>query len=163
MKAIVCVDKNWGIGKNNDLLFSIPDDMKFFRETTKGKVVVMGSNTLKSFPGENPLKNRVNVVLSKKLSREDCVIVRNFEELKNAIKGYDDVFLIGGERVYADLIDYCDTALVTKVDADGKATAFFPILDNRVGWTISSQSEEMISNGYKIKFTKYLNSNVKTL
>ena len=82
MKAIVCVDKNWGIGKNNDLLFSIPDDMKFFRETTKGKVVVMGSNTLKSFPNGNPLKNRVNVVLSSSLNREDCVIVRDFVQLK---------------------------------------------------------------------------------
>ena len=63
MRAIVVVDKNWGIGKNNDLLFSLPADMKHFRETTTGKVVVMGSNTLRSFPGGNPLKNRVNIVL----------------------------------------------------------------------------------------------------
>ena len=63
MKTIVAVDVNWGIGKKNDLLFSIPLDMKFFRETTSGKIVVMGSNTLKSFPGGNPLKNRINIVL----------------------------------------------------------------------------------------------------
>ncbi len=163
MKAIVCVDKNWGIGKNNDLLFSIPDDMKFFRETTKGKVVVMGSNTLKSFPNGTPLKNRVNVVLSSSMNRDDCVIVRNLDQLKKAIAGYDDVFLIGGERVYADLIDYCQSALVTKVDDDGFATAFFPNLDERQSWSMIHQSEELISNGYKIKFTEYKNSNVKTL
>ena len=163
MKAIVCVDKNWGIGKNNDLLFSIPEDMKFFRETTKGKVVVMGSNTLKSFPNGNPLKNRVNVVLSSSLNRDDCVIVRDFVQLKKVLAGYEEVFLIGGERVYADLIDYCDTALVTKVDADGNASAFFPNLDNRECWSMISESEEIISNDYKIKFTKYINSNVKTL
>ena len=156
MNIIVAVDECWGIGKNNDLLFSIPDDMKFFRETTKGKVVVMGSNTLKSFPNGNPLKNRVNVVLSSSLNRDDCVVVRDFGQLKRAIEGYEEVFLIGGERVYADLIDYCDTALVTKVDADGEATAFFPNLDNRECWSMASESEEIISNDYKIKFTNML-------
>ena len=63
MKAILHADKNWGIGKSNGLMFSIPADMKFFRETTTGNVVVMGSNTLKSFPGGNPLKNRTKSVL----------------------------------------------------------------------------------------------------
>ena len=63
MKAIVAVVKKWGIGKKNDLLFSLPEDMKFFREKTLNKVVVMGSNTLKSFPNGKPLKNRTNVVL----------------------------------------------------------------------------------------------------
>ena len=88
MKAIVAVDKNWGIGKNNDLLFSIPEDMKFFRKTTSGKVVVMGANTLRSFPGGNPLKNRVNVVLSTTIERDDCVVVDSLEKLLVEIKKY---------------------------------------------------------------------------
>ena len=92
MKAIVAVDKNWGIGKNNDLLFSIPEDMKFFRETTKGKVVVMGANTLRSFPNGSPLKNRVNIVLSTTIKRDDCVVVDSLDKLIEEIKKYLSVF-----------------------------------------------------------------------
>ena len=89
MKAIVAVDKYWGIGKKNDLLFSIPADMKYFREKTNGKVVIMGSNTLKSFPGGNPLKNRVNIVLYPGgEKRDDCIIVDSMEELKAEVEKY---------------------------------------------------------------------------
>ena len=96
MKAIVVVDKNWGIGKNNDLLFRLPADMKHFRETTSGKVVVMGSNTLLSFPEGKPLKNRTNIVLwPGGEKREDCTVVQSLEELFSEIKKYppQDVFL----------------------------------------------------------------------
>ena len=99
MKAILHADKEWGIGKSNGLMFSIPADMKFFRETTTGNVVVMGSNTLKSFPGGNPLKNRTNIVLYPDgQDREDCKIVRSRDELFAEIKKYDKdkVFVIGG-------------------------------------------------------------------
>ncbi len=163
MRAIVAVDNKWGIGKNNDLLFSIPEDMKFFRETTKGKVVVMGSNTLRSFPNGNPLKNRVNIVLSSKLKRDDCIVVDSVENLLEEIKKYpeDDVFLIGGAMLYNSLLPYCKEALVTKVDADGNATVFFNNLDLLKDWTLTKTSDIIESNGYKIKFTTYLNSSVK--
>ena len=163
MKAIVAVDNKWGIGKSNDLLFSIPADMKFFRETTAGKVVVMGAHTLKSFPNGNPLKNRVNIVLSSKLHRDDCIVVDTLEKLLEEIKKYpaNDVFLIGGARLYSTLISYCDTAFVTKVDADGDAEVFFPNLDNLDGWNLQTQSESLQSNGYNIKFTTYKNKYVK--
>ena len=86
MKAIVAVDKNWGIGKKNDLLFSLPADMAYFRQNTSGKVVVMGSNTLKSFPNGKPLKNRTNIVLYPGgEQRDDCIIVQNLEELKEEL------------------------------------------------------------------------------
>ncbi len=165
MKAIVAVDKNWGIGKNNDLLFSIPADMKFFRQTTLNKVVVMGANTLRSFPNGNPLKNRVNVVLSTKLKREDCVIVDNLERLFEIIKNYqtDDIFVIGGASVYKTLLDYCEEILVTKVDADGEADLFFPNLDKLTNWKLINESESLIDNGYSIKFTKYKNQSVKLI
>ena len=81
MKAIFHADKNWGIGKGNDLMFSIPKDMKFFRETTKGKVVVMGLNTLRSFPNGKPLKNRINIVLSPDDVEEEVVTVHSLSEL----------------------------------------------------------------------------------
>lgn len=163
MKAIVAVDKNWGIGKNNDLLFSIPEDMKFFRQTTKDKIVVMGSNTLRSFPNGNPLKNRINIVLSSKLVRDDCIIVDSVEKLLQEIKKYplDDVYLIGGAMLYKTLLPYCTEALVTKVDADGSATAFFDNLDTLKEWTLQKESDIINSNGFNIKFTTYKNSRVK--
>ena len=100
MKAIVAVDKRWGIGKNNDLLFSIPADMKFFRETTAGKVVVMGANTLKSFPNGNPLKNRVNIVLSTTINRDDCIVVRSVDELFKEIEKYLDYY---PDKIYKNM------------------------------------------------------------
>lgn len=163
MKAIVAVDKNWGIGKNNDLLFSIPEDMKFFRQTTLNKVVVMGRKTLESFPNKSPLKNRVNIVLSSSLNKDGCIIVNNIEELKEKIKEFDgdDVFVIGGATVYKLLLPYISTALVTKVDADGGATVFFENLDKLPNWEKAKESEEIETNGYKIKFTEYKNLTIQ--
>ena len=90
MNLIAAVDKNWGIGLKNRLLVSIPDDMKFFRQTTTGKVVVMGRKTLESFPGGKPLKNRVNVVLTSDLDYQvkDAVVVHSLEELHAELKKY---------------------------------------------------------------------------
>ena len=164
MKAIVAVDKNWGIGKKNDLLFSIPEDMKFFREHTLNKVVIMGSNTLKSFPGGKPLKNRTNIVLFPGgEKREDCIIVQSLEELSAKLKEFDseDVFVIGGAMFYKTMLPYCSEVFVTKVDADGGAEVFYENLDKLDNWTCVSQGESIETNGYNIKFTVYKNSNVQ--
>ncbi|MBQ3116456.1 MAG: dihydrofolate reductase [Clostridia bacterium] len=164
MKAIVAVDKNWGIGKNNDLLFSIPEDMKFFRSTTLNKVVVMGGNTLRSFPNGNPLKNRINVVLSTRINREDCIIARSYSELFEIIKRYesDEVFVIGGASVYREMLPFIDEILVTKVEADGKADVFFENLDKLDNFKVIFEGEEQINNGYKFRFTTYKNTAVKS-
>ena len=92
MNLIVAADKNWGIGKDNKLLVSIPSDMKFFRQETMGKVVVMGRKTLESFPNGLPLKNRTNVVLTsdKNYQVKDAVIVHSIDELLEELKNYDD-------------------------------------------------------------------------
>jgi len=164
MKAIVAVDKNWGIGKKNDLLFSLPEDMKFFRKTTLNKVVVMGSNTLKSFPEGKPLKNRINVVLFPGgEQREDCKIVQSLEELSLVLKEYDseDVFIIGGAMFYKTMLPYCSEVLVTKVDADGGAEVFYENLDKLPNWSCTSISEPIETNGLTIRFTTYKNSEVK--
>lgn len=164
MKAIVAVDKCWGIGKKNDLLFSLPADMAYFREKTLGKVVVMGSNTLKSFPGGKPLKNRTNVVLFPGgEQREDCIIVQSLDELKQKLKEYptDDVFVIGGAMFYKTMLPYCSEVLVTKVDADGGAEVFYENLDKLPNWSCESISEPQETNGYTIRFTVYKNSDIK--
>ncbi len=161
MKAIVCVDQKWGIGKEGDLLFSLPQDMKFFRENTREKVVVMGGKTLRSFPNQKPLPKRVNIVLTRREDRDDCVICKDFESLLKTLKNYslDDVFIIGGGSFYEMMLPYCAEALVTKVNADGNATVFFPNLDNREEWALVDESQTIIDNGYEIAFTKYINKN----
>ena len=160
MKAIVAVDKNWGIGKKNGLLFELPLDMKFFRETTLNKVVVMGSNTLKSFPNGKPLKNRTNVVLTKNpdYSVKDAVIVHNEDELFEELKKYntDDVYVIGGESVYRQPLPYCDTAHVTKIDRAYEADAWFPDLDADEAWEITAESDEMCYFDTTYHFLKYV-------
>ena len=161
MKAIVAVDKKWGIGKKNGLLFSLPEDMKFFREKTTGKVVIMGSNTLKSFPNGKPLKNRTNIVLFPGgEKRDDCEIVDSMEELKATLKKYnkDDIFVIGGAMFYKTMLCYCDEVFVTKVDADGEAEVFYENLDKAENFSCVYESEPIETNGYTIRFTTYKNS-----
>lgn len=164
MKAILHADKEWGIGKANGLMFSIPDDMKFFRETTTGNVVVMGSNTLKSFPGGRPLKNRTNIVLwPGGEKRDDCTVVGSLDELFAEIKKYnsDKVFVIGGAMMYKTLLPYCDEVLVTRVEAVGGADAYFENLDNNPDFELAYCSQPQETNGYTIRFTTYKNKNVK--
>ena len=164
MKAIVAVDRKWGISKKNGLLFSLPADMNYFKEKTTGKVVVMGSNTLKSFPNGKPLKNRTNIVLYPNgEKRDDCVVVGSLSELSEELKKYekDDVFIIGGAMFYKTMLPYCDEVFVTKVDADGEAEVFFENLDQKKEWKLLSESEKVNTNGYDIKFTVYKNDEVK--
>ena len=165
MKAIVAVDKNWGIGKKNGLLFNLPADMAYFREKTLNKVVVMGSNTLKSFPNGKPLKNRVNIVLFPGgEKRDDCTVVETLDEIFAEIKKYnaDDVFIIGGAMFYKTMLPYCSEVLVTKVNADGNAEVFYENLDQNPDWHCESVSEPETTNGYEIRFTVYKNENVKS-
>lgn len=164
MKTIVAVDKNWGIGKKNDLLFSLPEDMAFFRRTTLNKVCCMGYNTLLSFPGSKPLKNRTSIVLAPDgVERDDCIIVHTLEELFAELKKYnsDDTFVIGGAMFYRTMLPYCDEFLITKVDADGGAEVFYENLDNLPNLKCVYESEPVETNGYTIRFTTYKNSDVK--
>ncbi len=165
IRAIVHADKEWGIGKNGDMMFSLPQDMKFFRETTSGHTVVMGGNTLRSFPNQKPLKNRVNIVLSRGQVRDDCIIVRSFEELKKAMKARrnEELYVIGGGEIYRELLPYCHEALVTKVDAVGGADTFFPNLDENANFVCVAISEPIDDNGNIIRFTTYKNVKVQEL
>ena len=165
IKAIVAVDSKWGIGRNNDLLFHLPEDMKFFRQTTQGKTVVMGSNTLLSFPNGKPLPNRRNIVLWPNApKRDDCEIVESLEELKLLLSSInEDVYVIGGAMFYRTMLVYCSEVLVTKVQADGNAEVFFENLDDKKEWECISSSEPIETGGYTIIFTTYKNNDVQLL
>lgn len=162
MKSIVAVDEKWGIGKNNGLLFDIRADMKHFVEHTRGKVVVMGSNTLRSLPGGMPLKNRLNIVLNPDGDDADAaekgyILVRSVDELLKKAAEYpaDDVFVIGGAMLYRTMLPYCDTAIVTKVRADGGAQVFYENLDSLPEWRLESESEPLEDSGYTMTFCTY--------
>lgn len=159
MNLIAAVDKNWAIGYNNKLLVSIPEDMKFFRQTTTGKVVVMGRKTLESFPNGRPLKNRVNIVLTtdRSYQKADAVIVHDMTELSEELAKYksEDIYVIGGESIYRQLLEQCDVAHITKIDYAYDADAYFPNLDENEQWTITEDSEEQTYFDLEYVFLKY--------
>lgn len=159
MNLIVAVDKNWGIGKGNKLLVSIPSDMKFFRETTFGKVVVMGRKTLESFPNGLPLKNRTNIVLTKRPDYQvkDAIVLHTVEEVLKELKKYesDDIYIIGGESIYRQFLPYCNTAHVTKINHAYEADVYFPDLDAMDEWEITADSEEQTYFDLEYVFLKY--------
>jgi dihydrofolate reductase len=159
MNLIAAVDSNWAIGKNNELLVRIPADQKFFRETTTGKVVVMGRKTLESFPNGIPLKNRTNIVLTSNPNYQvrDAIIVHSLDELHEELKKYpsDDIFVIGGEKVYKELLDECDTAHITKINFAYDADAYFPNLDEKPEWVITGDSEEQTYFDLEYFFYRY--------
>lgn len=159
MNIIVVADKNWAIGKNNKLLVSIPQDMKFFRETTTGKVVVMGRKTLESFPGGQPLKKRVNIVLTsdKNYHVNGADIVHSIDALLEELKKYpaEDIYVIGGESIYRQLLPYCDKAYVTKIEHAYDADTFFPNLDEDPQWRMTKTSDEQTYFDLEYEFTIY--------
>ncbi len=153
--SIVNVDKNLGIGKDNFLLFHLPSDMKFFKETTQGHVVAMGKNTLKSLPNGKPLKNRVNIVLSHEPT-DGVINASSLEEFISLVKEYSKkgtVFIIGGASIYKATLDIVDEIYMTKVDEDGKADVFFPDIEDK--FVCYEQSEPINENGVSFVFTKW--------
>lgn len=170
MKTIFAVDNKWGLGRKNGLLFDLKEDMRHFVAHTKGKTVVMGSNTLLSLPGGMPLKNRVNVVLNPNGTQQDAdekgyILAKSLDELLQTIKKCDtnDVYVIGGAMMYHTLLPYCDTAYVTKVDADGNAEVFHDNLDELDNWHLIECGTPLDDNGYTIRFCTYQNTDVKPL
>lgn len=171
ISAIVCADKNWGIGSKGDLLIKIPEDMKFFKEKTNGHTVIMGRKTYDSLPIK-PLPNRENVVITRKVYKdeygrykdEDGIVYTELEQVKNVFKfiqkypqdSCNEMFVIGGGSIYKELLPYCDTVYVTKVDyAFENVDTYFPNLENILEWEIESISEVKKHNNIKYQFYTY--------
>ena len=164
MKAIVAVDKNWGIGYMGKLLERIPEDMRFFKQTTMGKVVVMGRTTFDSLPGCQPLKSRTNIVLSsdKDFFHPGIIACRSLEELFKITSGYaeEDIYIIGGAQVFTELLPFCSEAYVTKFENTHPADSFFPNLDIDISWTPIIISESMQHNDLQYSRVKYVNNKI---
>ena len=158
MKAIVAVSKEWGIGKDNKLLFSIPEDMKFFKNKTIGNTVIMGRKTLESFPGGKPLKDRRNIVLTLNpdYDGKGAVTVHSLKELFNEVdESPGEVYVIGGESIYSLLFPFMDTVYVTKVDDSPQADTYFPNLDRDENWEQIECSEVKKHENLTYQFTTY--------
>ena len=159
MKAIVAVDRNWAIGKDGSLLTRIPADQRYFRAMTEGSVVIMGRKTLESFPGGRPLKNRVNIVITRNPDyRPDGVtVVGSVEKAAQEALRYAgrEVFVIGGGEIYREMLPYCDTAYVTKIDYSYDADTTFPSLDECSDWEIAEEGEEQTSFDLIFTFVTY--------
>lgn len=159
---IAAVDKHFAIGKNNGLLYGIPEDMKRFRMLTSMHTVILGRKTLDSFPGGKPLKNRKNIVISRNYVNQsetpELVVVRSVEEALAEAKNDGDVFVIGGQSIYAALEPFCDRAILTLVDAETEgADAFFPRIDRSEQWEVEWESEPFVSeSGIGFRYVDYI-------
>ena len=159
MNLIVNVDSNWAIGYRGKLLVSIPEDMKFFRSETTGKVVVLGRKTLDTFPGGQPLKNRTNIILTRNPNYQvkGAIICHSVEEVLEELKKYnsEDVYIIGGDSIYKEFLPYCDVAHVTRTDHVYDADAWFPNLEEDPAWVVTGESEEKTYFDLEFRFCRY--------
>ena len=162
MQAIVAVSENWGIGKDNDLLFRISADLKRFKALTAGHTVVMGRKTLESFPGQRPLPNRRNIVLtSHNIEIEGAEVVHTTDEMLKAVENEDtdNIYVIGGGSLYTALLPLCKRVYLTKVDAIGEgADTWFPNLDKLPGWDVETVGETLTEKGCTYQFIDYVNT-----
>lgn len=159
MKQIVNVDLNFGIGKNNQLLVKIPQDLAFFKAQTLNKIVVMGKSTFLSFPKQQPLPNRINIVLTSNLDfkRPGIIVANSIEHLFSILKNYnlDDVYVIGGASIYQQLLPYCNQLLVTKTFFDFQADRFYVNLNECKDFKITTVSEMFQYQQYQYQFLTY--------
>ena len=145
MRAIVAVDRNWGIGKDGSLLVNIPADKRFFRENTIGKAVVMGRRTFESLPGRKGLPDRLNIVFTRQdgYYAERAIVVHSIEEMDTLLGLIepDKIMVIGGGEIYRMFLDRCTDVLVTKIDHEFDADTYFPDLDRNPNWYMDPSPE----------------------
>ena len=151
LTAIAAVSADWGIGRDGDLLFNIPEDKKHFRRTTLNHKVIMGRKTLESLPGGKPFKDRENIVLSRNtdFSPEGVTVCHSIEEVLTLLKsaGDEEIFIVGGGEIYTAMLPYCRKAIITKISGSPAADTFFPNLDE--------ESYEQEYEGLKYRFCIY--------
>ena len=160
LTAIAAVSENWGIGRDGDLLFNIPEDKKHFRRTTLNHKVIMGRKTLESLPGGKPFGDRENIVLSRneKFSTDGVTVCRSIEEVLTLTKNADgeEAFVVGGGEIYNAMLPYCQKAIITKISGSPEADTFFPDLDEDPSWSLAEKSEDQEYQGLTYRFCTYI-------
>ena len=148
MELIVAVYDDWGIGKDGTQPVALSADRKFFRETTRGAMVIVGRRTIEDFPGQKPLPGRVNVALTRKQSEIPGFTVCNSPEAAVELaKNADRAMVIGGGSIYKQMLPFCDIAYVTKVHCTPESDTFFPNLDANPDWELESILQTGEENG----------------
>ena len=155
MNLIAAVDQNWAIGTGGDQLCYIPADLKRFRALTTGHPVILGRKTLATFPGGRPLKNRRNLILSRTMGEapQGAEVFSTAETLLAAAP--EDAFVIGGASVYEQLLPWCSTAYVTRIQAEFPADRFFPDLDASPEWERGEESAPLEQDGIVFRYVTY--------
>ena len=156
MELIVAVYDDWGIGREGTQPIALSADRKFFRQTTKGCMVIAGRRTIEDFPGQKPLPGRVNVALTRS-GREfpGFTTCASPEEVLELAKGADRAMVIGGGSVYRQLLPYCDAAYVTKVHATPESDTFFLNLDLDADWFLAETLQSGEENGIAYEMLLY--------
>ena len=159
MNMIVTADARWGIGYKDKLPVQIPRNQKLLAEETAGKVVVVGRKGLQTFPQGMPLQGRTTIVLSRNVNCniKGATVVHSVEELRKMLEKYrsEDIFIVGGESVFAQMLPYCDVVHVTKIDHAYAADKFFADLDKDPEWHITAESDEQTYFDIAYEFIKY--------
>ena len=156
MNLIVAVARNWAIGKDGDQLVYLSEDLKHFKALTTGHPVILGRKTLATFPGGRPLKGRRNLILSRNpgFAPPEAEVFSSLEELLAAAP--QDAFVIGGASVYQALLDRCDTACITRIEAAFPgADCWFPNLDERPEWKIAEEGPVLEEKGVRFRYVTY--------
>ena len=156
MELIVAVYDDWGIGKDGTQPVALSADRKFFRETTRGAMVIVGRRTIEDFPGQKPLPGRVNVVLTRsKADIPGFTVCNSPEEAAQLAKTAERAMVIGGGSVYKQLLPLCDTAYVTKVHCTPESDTYFPNLDMDAGWKLAEILQSGEENGITYEMLLY--------
>lgn len=161
MELIVAVYDDWGIGKDGTQPVALSADRKFFRETTRGAMVIVGRRTIQDFPGQKPLPGRVNVALTRTAKEvPGFTVCRSPEEAVELAKSAERAMVIGGGSVYRQMLPYCDRAYVTKVHAEPESDTFFPDLDSDPRWALTQVLHSGEENGISYEMCLYERSAV---
>ena len=148
MDLIVAVYDDWGIGKDGTQPIALSTDRKFFRETTRGCMVIVGRRTIEDFPGKKPLPGRVNVALTRSnIEIPGFTVVHSPEEAAELAKSADRAMVIGGGAVYKQMLPMCDTAYITKVHCTIPCDTYFPNLDEDPAWVLAEIIQSGEENG----------------
>ena len=153
MELIVAVYDDWGIGKDGTQPIALSSDRKFFRETTRGAMVIAGRRTIEDFPGKQPLPGRVNVAISRNVSEiPGFTVCKSTDEAAELAKTAQRAMVIGGGSIYKQMLPLCDTAYITKVHTTPVSDTFFPNLDEDPEWILAEvlESGEEDGIGYEM-------------